>query len=227
MVKDREARRTAVHGVAESDTTQQLNNSSNSPLPLYWSTFFQWESWLPWWVCREAHPLLGHSGSLVPLLLDLMVTLRPDLIFSSTTTCPFSVLLDWIQSLANKKMRHFSLASWFCIPFTKQIPSPYHYGKGNPSLCQLRYPFGSYLKTWPIFNLKKQVIFNQQFKCLNFKKGHNYEWEWRFYHSLNIPKSVSPWLLFFLLLTVLFAISVLITIFLEGQRSWNSNSYCD
>lgn len=131
---------------------------------------------------------MGHSGSLVLLLLDLMVTLRPDVILSSMTACPFSVLLDWIQLLANRKMRHFSLAFWFCIPFTKQIPSPYRYGKGNPSLCQLRYPFWSYLKSWPIFNLKKkQLIFNQQFKCLDFKKGHNYEWEWRFYHSSSVP----------------------------------------
>ena len=32
MVKDREARRAAVHGITESDTTEQLNNNSNKAM---------------------------------------------------------------------------------------------------------------------------------------------------------------------------------------------------
>ena len=32
MVKDREAWRAAVHGIAESDTTEQLNNNSCNPM---------------------------------------------------------------------------------------------------------------------------------------------------------------------------------------------------
>lgn len=39
---------------------------------------------------------------------------------------------------------------------------------------------------------KKTFIVTNSFQCLNFKKGQNYEWEWRFYHILNITKSVLP-----------------------------------